>query len=446
MYERVEIQVFIRDPKRAPLGANGEPDTAAFTSDLAKKFLGWKTETQYTEELKKVHPTAAQKNMDLTFAGEYLLTDRNGDKVRCDSNLRNRPFDDKQAESYMLEILRNKWEFTGESMAVDHKGMTQDCQHRMIALVWAVQEWELDKAKPKPEQQWQEYWKEEPCIDCLLVLGIDDKDSVINVMNTGKGRTFADAMYRHKYIADQPTKVRERLSKIMQWSLRMLWDRTDAKEHSLAPRRPHSESFEFLDNHLKLLKSVKFINEEGDGKKLSPFLPLGYAASLLYLMASCRSDAEKYVKTGNEKHLNWELWEKAEEMFVLFCSNHPSLEPLREELERIPADSGRFGAESRVALFIKSWNIFSSGKKITRAAIELVTSTNEYGQMVLAEKPRCGGIDIDYGDPVEEGSGATAVDGGTDECLKGGEHEWKTEDGETFCSKCFDPKTVARKK
>jgi hypothetical protein len=31
----------------------------------------------------------------------------------------------------------------------------------------------------------------------------------------------------------------------------------------------------------------------------------------------------------------------------------------------------------------------------------------------------------------------------TGACPKGGDHEWKTEDGQTFCAKCFEPGTAA---
>lgn len=452
LYPRIETRVFCSDPAKAPLGKDGKPVVAPFTDDLAKEILGWQDEAGFAVALESQYTKAEIKNLNTSFGEDYLFKDRNGDKIRCGNNLHNRPFYAQTAEDWMLEILRRKWQFNGESMIVDKYGGCQDIQHRAIGLVWACQEWELDRKLPKPQQKWQEFWPEKPTIDCIVVFGIEDSDDVVNTINTGKPRTLSDAIYRTSWLADKPLGERQQLAKVIAGAVTYLWKRTEAKAGSLAPRRPHSESFEFLDNHKRLRdKCVPFIVAEGDGKKLTPYLSLGWASALLYLMGSASSDFGKYTKTGHEKSLDWSLYDKAEEFWTLFCNNAKELEPLREELERLPME---IGAEFKVDMIVKAWTLFSDGQEIAPEAIQLNIGQEE-GHYVLAEaKPRLGGIDVEP-DEVELVTAENAGEGDTETvddkaargiCPKlsteGKEvpHEYVTEDGETYCKHCLDPK------
>ena len=445
LYPRIETRVFVSDSAKAPIGPGGKPAPAAFTPEIAKEVIGWQDEEQFAEALKGQYTAAELKNIDTSFGEDYLFRDRYGKKIRCGNNLHNRPFYPKTAEAWMLEILRRKWRFNGESMVVDKYGGCQDIQHRAVGLIWAAQEWAIDAQLPKPQQKWQKYWKQEPYIDCLIVFGIEDSDDVVNTINTGKPRTFSDALYRSSWFAGKPVDVRDRLAKITANAVNFLWDRTSARLGSNAPHRPHSESFEFLDSHKKLLDCVKFISEEGDGKKITTYIGLGRAATLLYLMGSARSNAEDYVASPSDKSLDWSLYDKAEEFWTLFCANAAAIEPLREELERLPLEITK--EAFKIALFIKAWNLFSDGKKLTRDELELDMGDVD-GVFTLREHPRIGGIDVAYEE--EEDLNREPPEGGEESaddlaargiCPKTGEaHIWKTEEGETFCQDCFDPK------
>lgn len=459
IYPRIEVRVFCRNPKKCPEGQKPQGLNAA----IAKEILGWQDEDDYEAEMKKKYSAAELKDKPLKFQDDYLLIDRYGRKVRCAHNDNNRPFDPRTAEDYMIEILRGKWKLNGESMVVDECGDCQDLQHRLIGQVWAGQEWQKDNILPEPEQQWGQFWKTEPEMDCIIVLGIDSDDDTINSQNTGRPRTFADALYRHKTYRDSPREERARLSKITSGAVSFVWRRSEAALSSLAPRRPHSESFEFLESHPKIIECVKFILAEGDGKKLSPFISLGYAAGLLYLMGSATSVVEKYADSGCvESALDWKLWDKAQEFFVLFCTNSPAMEPLHEELNRLPVEL--VSVNFQVALFIKAWNLWSNKKKLTGEVLELIID-NTSGVAELGESPRIGGIDIDHEDEpetVEQDTEPPPAEGESpDDLAKRGicpklsdknkkptPHEWTTDDGETFCAHCYEPaeKKLASKK
>lgn len=453
LYPRIETRVFVRDTAKAPLGTGGKPSPASFNADVAMELIGWQTEEMYKTALAEQYTAAELKNLDTSFGDDYLFKDRLGKKIRCGNNLHNRPFYPLTAEDWMLEILRQKWRFNGESMVVDKFGGCQDIQHRAVGLIWAKQEWELDRLLPKPQQKWQKFWPTEPMIDCIVVFGIEATDDVVNTINTGKPRTLADALYRSEWFAGKSPPERNKLSKLTSAALSYLRNRTAARLASLAPRFPHSESFEYLDSHKKLLECVKFISEEdSERKSVAIYLSHGYAAALLYLMGSARSEADKYAANGTEKVLDWGLYDKAQEFWVLFCNNAPALEPLREELERLPIEITH--SSYRVALFIKAWNLFSDGKKLTQEAIALQLGTDPDTTLpVLNEHPRIGGIDVDY---EEEGVERTTTDEEAesldDKSLRGicpkteGEHEWVTEKDdktgqmETYCKHCLDPK------
>jgi hypothetical protein len=463
VYPRIEVKVFHRNPKKVPTG--GKPQ--AMTPAIMKELLGWQDEEQYEALLKSKLPPAEFKQANTKFGDDYLFLDRYGKKVRLMNNLDNRPFDPRNAEDQMLEILRLKWEFNGESMIIDEHGSCQDIQHRGVGLIWAEQEWEKDSILPEPDRQWG-HWKTAPEIDCLVVLGIDPSDKVINTINTGKPRSFADALFRSEVYKQSPRQERERLSKITSGAVAYLWKRTEAALSSLAPRRPHSESFEFLESHPKILDCVRFILAEGDGKKLTPFLSLGYASALLYLMGSAGSDVAKYADANcKEAVLDWKLWEKAQEFWVLFCANAAVLEPLHEELNRLPVELT--GVEFKTALFVKAWNFWSAStkKKISKEewkeVLELAIDDSG-GISKLSEYPRIGGIDIDReeepetsteveGEPTEDELASTDAMAQRGICPKLSDtnkkptpHEFITESGETYCKHCFDPAPKSGKK
>jgi len=433
---------------------------ATIDQAAAKQLLYWQTEEDASKEAGK----------KVTFGTEYLLTDLYGNKVRCLANLKNRPYYSQVTNDWMLEILRGKWQLNGETIIVDEYGGVQSGQHRLVGLVLANQAWELDaKLEPATERRWAKYWPTPPSIQTALALGIKGTDDVVNTIDTGRRRGEVDVIYRCEHLAGRPDSERLVLSKITAGAVKLMWDRTDRKQFSEAPRRPHSELFEFLGKHSKLWDAAIYIYESAEGNKLAQLITLGYATGLLYLMGSAATDPDSYATVGSEEALDWKLWQKAQDFWADLADNGAATEPLREALLAIPVDiGGGFGRDLRCGTIIKAWNAYSDGKKLVKDKVAIELVENEHGQRVIGEYPRIGGIDTEYDKPKEDkpapaptkpeepvtaslqktkpGKPAkTLVDGGTAECIRGGKHEWIKDEGGEFCSKCLDPRTAKAK-
>jgi len=351
------------------------------TGERAQELLGW------TEEVGQI-----------TFGSDFLFKDRNGKKIRCLNNLHNRPFDNKLAEAWMLEVLRRKWRMNGETMIIDCKGMTQDAQHRLIGLVWAVQEWHRNPGK------WAEYWSTEPTMDTIIIVGIPDDDETVNTINTGKRRSLADAIFRSGYFDDIPYKKRKVVAKIAESCVKRFWERTGQKQLSRAPHMPHSEAIELVDNHPGLLRSILHIYEEdGTTNLIGGYVKQGLAAACLYLMGSGKSDRESYISQRSEDSLDFTYWDKACEFWSLVAKKSNRLEPMLDALIAFPEDvSGPYIRSMSSALVAKSWDLFIRGKKITSALIEVQQVTNDDGRLSVAECPLFGGIDVGTDSPDED--------------------------------------------
>jgi len=86
----------------------------------------------------------------------------------------------------------------------------------------------------------------------------------------------------------------------------------------------------------------------------------------------------------------------------LFAGKAKAIEPLLKVLDDIPVEvGGGYGIDLRCGTVIKAWNLWSCGKKLTEEGVQMEVGERE-GRPVLAEKPRIGGIDIDWDERQEE--------------------------------------------
>lgn len=434
LYPSYEVRLFHKEGKNT----KGWQGISPLTEEVAKEILGWQSE----------------KDTGTLFEDDYLLADYGGEKIRCLHNLNNRPFYGHLAEAWKLETLRKKWKCNGESIIIDKYGNVHDGQHRLTGLVLACQEWRLDQEKPKDEQIWSQFWTEEPYLETFVVLGIEGDDTTVNTIGTGKPRTFTDVMFRSEYFDGLKNSSKKNLAKTTDWAIRLVWDRTAQKQVSYCPKRSHSESMDFIARHERILQAVRFIYELNKKQdKFQHLITLGYAAGLLYLMGTATSDYEKYELEKNEKGLSFKLWDKATQFWKDLANNGAATEPLRELLLKIPPHvQGSYGRDKRVGMIIKGWNLYVEGEKITTDAVTLDTYEDKIGVEHLAEKPKIGGIDLDYSPPIKQKVGKTInqrkAEEGTKggECLKGGKHEWVKDDDGEYCSKCLETKLVKRRK
>lgn len=343
------------------------------TADDAKEILGW---------------TLQPKDRN-----SYLLLDRYGERISCYHNLHNRPFNSGLAHDWMLEILNGNWRLNGETIILDKYGDVQDGQHRLIGLIWAVQEWEKDHKKPDDERRWK-HWDSEPTIETLVFCGIEADDATVNTIGVGKPRTLEDALARCSWFAALPESSRLTVAKAARYAVKFLQYRT-AQESRDTAKRSHSEAFAFIERHSKILDCVKFIHEENDGNKISSLVPLGYAAGMLYLMAASATDDEQYRAINNESCVDWSRWDEAQEFWVKLANVHTALEPLADCLDEdfVKVAGGKFGLDLKTGLCLKAWNLYSEGQKVTKSKIAMEQDEQD-GVLILTENPSCGGIDI----------------------------------------------------
>jgi hypothetical protein len=393
IYDAIDVRLFIADPNRS---WTGKPEP--LTDEVAKKLVGWKEESD-----------------NVKFNKDYRLIDRYGRKIRCTQNARNRPFYPNLAEAWALEVLRRKWEFNGETMIIDKYAFVHDGFHRLIGLILACQDWELDLTRTPAERAerqhpttgWRDgYWTERPYVETLVALGIEGSDKVVNTIGTGKPRGLGDVLYRSEWFRDLPEKEKRHASMVAKGAVNLIWNRTAQGLVSLAPHRPHSESMEFLEHHPNIVKAVKFIREENDPDgKISAFVQLSQAAALLYLMSCSTSDSAKYDKEGTEKSLDFTMWDMAETFWVDIARNGKTTEHLRESLLSIPEGAGgEYTQALRCGLVIKAWNRHADGLPIDRESIALASAIDPESQRpVLTEKPLLGGIDV--GGPPKKSEG-----------------------------------------
>lgn len=348
------------------------------TVDLAKEYLGWEEETD-----------------DVKFGPDFLFTDLTGRKVRCRNNTRNRPLDERWAYTIAQEHLRRRWRLNGEAIVVGKCGEVVSGQHRLVGLILAEQ---LRQADP---EGYAANWSGEVTMDTIIVFGVDEQDDVVNTLDTGKSRSFADVLYRSELFAKYAPNDRKTYARASDYATRLLWTRTGAKEDAYAPTKTHAEGMAFLYAHPSLIdQCVKHVVTEENKGSITQFVPMGTAAGMCYLMAASNSDPVKYAKTREEKALNLKLLDRAQEFWVALSGGSNELKAVRDAVKSLAdPDTGDGGtAAERQAILVKAWHRFAANESVTPASVKLryVTSAED-GSRILDESPLLGGIDLGDG-------------------------------------------------
>lgn len=353
--------------------------------DDCKKLLGWLEEVG-----------------EIKFGADYLFTDKRDKKVLCTNNVTNRPLYMPTVETLIGEHLHRRWRMNGEPIIIGKTGLILNGQHQLISLVLANQIWE-DAGGARKDNKYYEYWKTPPTMPKLIIFGIEEADEIVNTMDTCKPRSLADVIYRSEYFKAMGKSDRMKVAKITEYAVKMLWARTGAGLDAFSPRRTHAESLDFIARHPRLLLCVRHIHEEdGNDGKIKRFLSPGYSAAFLYMMGSATTERENDDKTGysqvahpNEAMLNWDMWDKACEFFVMLAAGHKVMEPIREALGDLFKGKGCGGnSDERQALLAKAWACWQDTGEVDIADLELEYTEGEDGMSSLAECPTVGGIDL----------------------------------------------------
>ena len=347
----------------------------ALTGDDAKKLLGW----------------TVQPKED----GETLTFDGASKPVKCVNNTTNRPFVSSWADTLAQEILRGRWRANGETIIIGKRGAVLSGQHRLIALIRAVELWNADRDK-------YPFWKTEPTIDTVLSTGVEEEDVVVNTIDTGKTRSLSDVIFRSDYFGEVSNADRKALARVAESAVRLFWDRTgvgDAYDIS----RTHAESLDLLDRHRKLVTYAKHLYQENAGNKIGRLIPVGTATALCYFMATSKTDPKSYYETDVriESNLDFSEEDAANTFWVEIAKDKSRLNVVLEVLAEMHDQGGDAGVSfsERLALTIKAWN---AGDAVKAANLRLEYHKDEDGIKHLAEFPLVGGIDrgVDGDDEV----------------------------------------------
>lgn len=395
-------------PRRAPEGRD-TPDGRravwhvgkdALTGDDAKELMGLEVEEVDTKE---------------QFGEDYLLKARVGGarrKVRATRNARNRPFTTSLALGRKQDILMRRWRVNGEPVIIGEHGNVISGQHRLAGLWLACLEWE-------DSFRWKELWEEAPVLETLVVYGISEDPDVLRTIDNVRPRTFADTLFSFGGFGGMGAKARAAACRYADHAVRLLWHRTGAVASAFSPARTNSEAGEFLGRHPRLTECVKHVFEEDRASKggIHRYLPLGYAAGMLYLMGSCASDYDEYATQEperDERHLDWDYWDRACEFFTQLSKATGPLSAVRDAFSSLynpKTGEGKPSVSVRLALVALAWNVFKGGSTPDKDDLDLEDYFGEDKdeRKVLVDTPHVGGIDL--GDPEQEDKGGAEVPG-----------------------------------
>lgn len=389
---------------------------SAVTAEQARSVLGWRKTTERSEA---------------------LFTCQEGEFVACDNNTRNRPFDEKTALSYAQDILNRNWAdsrnsrpgdpepmtINGETIIIDRYGEVDSGQHRLVGLVFASQIWHgFGKLGTVWEGRWKDLWPTEPTMEAIMVYGVSGNQRVKRTLDNVRPRTLGDVLYTTGIFGKSTAANRERLCKVLDYSVRHLWLRVWQDINSHSPSRTHSESVDFIQRHPRLAEAVKHITTEdtvpvdreskpipGAKRKLSRYVPPGTASGMLYLMGCSRSIYEDYRNADppNEKALNWENWERALEFWTALAKGGADMKEVRLAFDALvdPETGSEGSAAERQAVLCLAWNRWVERHKIREQDLKLEwdSHSDEDGNVVsrsLKGVYTLGGIDL--GDPGDK--------------------------------------------
>ena len=344
----------------------------------AKKLIGWQEE---------------QDNEDF---GEDFDLRWNGVKIRLTNNFcndyRNRPFDFSWSKSLAQELLRGRWKFNFENVIIGSRGWVLSGQHRLVALIIAKSLWEEDpEAYP--------HWSEEPTMETSVAFGAPDGKETVQTFDCVKPSTLADVLFKCEYFTKMSKQDAARCARHAANAVKLVWNQTGVQD-AFGLKQTNAEAIDFLDRHKKIVDCVKFISAETEDSKGSLLVGEGYASGYLYLMATSGTD-EKGIQayldsdSPDEKTLNFDNMETAEQFWTLLLSRAPDMKPAVSLLLGEGRDEDDVvSPEEKLAIISAAYSKFANGNKIVKKAIEPKFTTDGSGYRVLVSDTRVGGIDF----------------------------------------------------
>lgn len=387
-----------------------------------------------------------------------LLTDYENNRIVCTNNDHNREFIQDHAYALSQDILQKKWADSrweedmtnnGENIIISRTGKVASGQHRLVALVLAHQCY----ASTKFGTHWQDtLWQDgPPTIETMILRGTSDNHKVTRTLDCGRARTLADAIFASSNLYGSVKREdRAALAKLTDHAIRFLWSRTGYAERQnfnpFAVQRTHAETMAFLDRHPTLAKCVehihrlnaprmeKYQNDKGETKErlgkppIGAYVPAGYAAAMMYLMATSGSDINLYKNLqpfpaekddkGNEV-IDFSYMERAQQFWEDFAGTSSNADHLAGLFEcfdewyepytnekgegdtREREDLGSSIQVLRQTAICKAWNVYCDGEAVVspdqcRPVMEAQTKGGQT-VYVLKDYPSFGGREDSQG-------------------------------------------------
>lgn len=325
VYDRLEIVEYSTTSAAGPI----------YVENM-KTVLGWETEAEF--KVRKVAEFPDTKPESWSFGDDYHCRDITGQKVRCNNNAHNRPFDMDWCESLIHTILCGRWAgphtipggtVNGETIRISCYGEVLSAQHQGTALILAGQILRRDRelGVDTPENPKYPVWvgHDEPFLETIVVRGMSDDPRILMTVDYVKPRTAADVFYTSEVFRGSASVERKELCRMIAIAVDLMWTRTDARGY-----RTHPEVVGFLERHKRLLKCVEHVfrqNSEDTGRRIAKMhLSPGKCVAVMYLQAASglKTDGNAYRNeepAPSEARLDWSLWDRTEEFWSLLVGS-----------------------------------------------------------------------------------------------------------------------------
>jgi hypothetical protein len=330
-----------------------------------------------------------------------MFKDVTGKLIVCRNNTTNRPIYPAVLAKLTNTHLTRDWQLNGETIVIGKYGSILDGQHTLISLKLAEQIRQGLSPDHRNLSRVMATWPTQVEVHKFVVFGIEEDRKVINTLNTGKPRTFVDVLYQSPYFAGYPQSARKKVCNVTNYAVRLLWERTGAKQDAFAPIRSHNEGCAFVEAHQRLLECVRFvcdINTKGD---LDDFLTAGLASGLLYLLATSNSDGDLYhdspTKSETAGSVDFGRMDKAQGFYTALKSPTDTSREVRYAIAATMnsrTGTGLGTKDERISILIKAWKKYVLGKKVERGDLNLRYYKDDHDLYHLDDYPTCGGIDL----------------------------------------------------
>lgn len=339
-----------------------------------KKFEQFKLEVTVTDEF------------DAAYAEKLLAT-----------NNRNRPKKSGAIKRYLEDIIRRKWDLTGEPIILDTNGQLINGQNRCFSLIKAEQ-----MRLKNPKEYEKTYGHRGPIrIPMVIISGV--KAAAFRSMDSGEKRSGPDMMFCARLfdtMKDAQGKPKysdadkKKLSRILATAIRTVWLRTGGMKISDAPSFPPSEMQEFFaEHHPELLSAVTYTYDADAGReqRISSLVSPANMAAVLYLAAVSTSDARE-VQDGGE--LDFSLLPEAQQFVEEFASGtgleegNPALALRRAYMAQIKDKSTSRNRDVVLNMMVKAMVLYLDEKKNVKLQDVRWNPAKE-------AIPRLGGLDVE---------------------------------------------------